>query len=50
MCYVLSAFPDRGNNMGGDIGQQQREYPPYQRGPPLSYMERIAEKRILEEV
>nr|XP_022341971.1 LOW QUALITY PROTEIN: ATP-dependent RNA helicase A-like [Crassostrea virginica] len=40
---------DRGNNMGGDIGQQQREYPPYQRGPPLSYMERIAEKRILEE-
>ena len=27
-----------------------RDLPPYQRGPPLSYMERMAEKRNLEEV
>ncbi|XP_062619282.1 ATP-dependent RNA helicase A-like isoform X1 [Saccostrea cucullata] len=41
---------DGGGNQGGDFGmQQQREFAPYQRGPPLSYMERIAEKRILEE-
>ena len=30
--------------------QEPREFPPYQRGPPLSYMERMAEKRKLEEV
>lgn len=28
----------------------QRDLPPYERGPPLSYMERIAMKRQLEEV
>ena len=28
----------------------ERSLPPYERGPPLSYMERIAEKRQLEEV
>ena len=27
-----------------------RDFPPYERGPPLSYMERMAEKRNLEEV
>jgi len=31
-------------------GGPARELPPYERGPPLSYMERIAEKRQLEEV
>ncbi|XP_061189773.1 ATP-dependent RNA helicase A-like isoform X2 [Saccostrea echinata] len=40
---------DGGGNEGEYGQQQQREFAPYQRGPPLSYMERIAEKRILEE-
>ncbi|KAH3778151.1 ATP-dependent RNA helicase A-like isoform X2 [Dreissena polymorpha] len=33
---------------GFEVGQQ-RDLPAYERGPPLSYMERIAEKRQLEE-
>ncbi|XP_021354565.1 ATP-dependent RNA helicase A-like protein, partial [Mizuhopecten yessoensis] len=32
-----------------EFGGPERELPAYQRGPPLSYMERIAEKRNLEE-
>lgn len=55
LCYIcwipyLSSLDSPGG-VGGDFEQQQqREFPPYQRGPPLSYMERIEEKRILEEV
>lgn len=33
-----------------DTEMPQRDLPPYERGPPLSYMERIAMKRQLEEV
>ena len=35
---------------GGYDDTPSRDLPPYERGPPLSYMERIAEKRQLEEV
>ena len=31
-------------------GGAPREFPAYQRGPPQAYMDRIAEKRKLEEV
>ncbi|XP_012946325.2 ATP-dependent RNA helicase A, partial [Aplysia californica] len=34
---------------GSSIGGPPREYPAYQRGPPQEYMDRIAEKRKLEE-
>ncbi|XP_048744664.2 ATP-dependent RNA helicase A-like isoform X1 [Ostrea edulis] len=40
---------DGGGNEEGEFRQQQREVAPYERGPPLSYLERIAEKRVLEE-
>ncbi|CAG2229920.1 DHX9 [Mytilus edulis] len=40
-----------GENFGGQREEppMSREFPPYERGPPLSYMERMAEKRKLEE-
>ena len=38
----------QGGIEGGEEGQ--RQFTPYEPGPPLSYMERIAEKRQLEEV
>ena len=38
-------------NMNMDFSDiPQRNLPKYESGPPLSYMERIAEKRQLEEV
>ena len=40
-----------GGNMSMDFDEiPQRNLPKYEGGPPLSYMERIAEKRQLEEV
>ncbi|KAK6979986.1 ATP-dependent RNA helicase A-like isoform X1 [Biomphalaria glabrata] len=36
------------DGIGQEVGAP-REFPPYQRGPPLAYMDRIAEKRKLEE-
>lgn len=55
MLFVMYAFINL-CIIGGSIHAQQHQgeprdqLTPYERGPPLSYMERMAEKRNLEEV